>query len=71
MSRALISELLDRKTTFQIPKVSSDGTTLEFSAYLGGSGTDAGLGIAADSDSRVYVAGRTRGGTARTFIFWT
>ena len=42
-----------------ISKLNSTGTALVFSTYLGGSRSDAGLGIAADDNSNVYVTGRT------------
>lgn len=42
-----------------ISKLNPTGTALVFSTYLGGSGTDAGLGLAVDDNSNVYVSGRT------------
>lgn len=42
-----------------ISKLNSDGTALVFSTYLGGSGSDAGLGLAIDGDANIYVTGRT------------
>lgn len=42
-----------------VAKLSSDGSQLLFSTYLGGSGHDAGFGVAVDSQSRVYVTGST------------
>ncbi|MEL7356414.1 MAG: SBBP repeat-containing protein [Cyanobacteria bacterium J06560_6] len=37
----------------------SNGTALAFATYLGGSGNEAGLGIAVDAASKAYVTGRT------------
>lgn len=42
-----------------VSKLNPTGTALTFSTYLGGSGTDAGLGIAIDSNENVYLTGRT------------
>jgi hypothetical protein len=42
-----------------VSKLNPTGTALVFSTYLGGSGTDAALGVAIDSDDNVYVTGRT------------
>ncbi len=42
-----------------ISKLNPTGTSLVFSTYLGGSGTDAGLGLAIDDNSNVYITGRT------------
>jgi len=42
-----------------VTKLSSSGNSLFYSTYLGGSGTDAGNGIAVDDDGNAYVTGRT------------
>lgn len=42
-----------------ISKLNPTGTALMFSTYLGGSDTDAGLGLAIDDNSNVYITGRT------------
>jgi uncharacterized repeat protein (TIGR01451 family) len=42
-----------------VSKLSSSGSSLDFSSYLGGSGTDQGLGIAVDPSGGVYVTGVT------------
>jgi beta-propeller repeat-containing protein len=42
-----------------VAKLSSSGSTLEWSTYLGGSGIDAGFGIAVDSSGVAYVMGQT------------
>jgi len=42
-----------------VTKFSPDGSQVVFSAYLGGSGTDAAGGIGVDSAGRVVVSGRT------------
>ncbi|MBN1830337.1 MAG: SBBP repeat-containing protein, partial [Deltaproteobacteria bacterium] len=41
-------------------KISSTGTTLAYSTYLGGSGDDYGYGIAVDASGNAYVAGETK-----------
>jgi hypothetical protein len=42
-----------------VTKMSTDGSTLLYSTYLGGTtGTDQGFGIAVDSDGSAYVTGR-------------
>jgi hypothetical protein len=43
-----------------ITKFSSSGTSLEFSTYFGGSGKDAGNGIAIDGNKNVYITGESR-----------
>ncbi|GEM_PF-1625519 len=46
-----------------VTKISSDGSTILWSAYLGGSGgSDQGYGIAVDGTGNVYVAGVTDSG---------
>jgi hypothetical protein len=42
-----------------VSKLNAHGTGLLFSTYLGGSGNDAGIGIAATPNGRVYVVGGT------------
>jgi Beta-propeller repeat len=42
-----------------VSKLSSDGTTLLFSSYLGGTNADVGLHIAVDSSDNAYVTGHT------------
>jgi hypothetical protein len=42
-----------------VAKVKSDGTTLVYAGYIGGSGVDRALGIAVDGSGNAYVAGET------------
>ncbi|PYS81237.1 MAG: hypothetical protein DMF67_17525, partial [Acidobacteria bacterium] len=42
-----------------VAKLNASGSALLYSTYLGGTGSDAGLGIAVDSAGNAYVAGRT------------
>jgi hypothetical protein len=42
-----------------VTKVNATGTALAYSTYLGGSGTDVGLGIAVDGQGNAYVTGTT------------
>jgi hypothetical protein len=42
-----------------VAEVKADGSTLLYSTYLGGSGVDAGLGIAVDAAGEAYVTGST------------
>jgi hypothetical protein len=42
-----------------VTKLSSDGQTIQFSTYLGGSGHDFGLDIAVDTDGNIVVGGHT------------
>jgi len=48
----------DPSTAF-ITKLSPYGDALYYSVYLGGTGEDAGMDIAVDSDKQVYVTGWT------------
>lgn len=43
-----------------VTKLNLDGTELVYSTYLGGSATDAGKGIAVDSEGNSYITGYTR-----------
>lgn len=42
-------------------RLSSDGSVLQFSSYLGGPGTDSGAAAASDGDGVMFVAGQTHG----------
>ncbi len=42
-----------------VTKISSNGSTLEYSTYVGGSGDDSGNAIALDGSGNVFVAGGT------------
>jgi hypothetical protein len=42
-----------------VSKLNPTGTALVFSTYLGGSGSDAGLGLAIDGSNNIYITGRT------------
>jgi hypothetical protein len=42
-----------------VTKLTTDGTTMVWSIYLGGSGNDSGNGIAVDNGGNAYVAGTT------------
>lgn len=43
-----------------VAKLSPDGSSLEYSSLIGGTGLDAGMAIAVDSQGRAYVAGTTQ-----------
>jgi hypothetical protein len=45
-----------------VTRFSSSGSSLIYSTYLGGSGTDSGYGIDVDSGGNAYVTGDTAGG---------
>ena len=49
-----------------ITKLSSTGSALSYSTYLGGSGEDIGSAIAVDASGRAYVAGYTTSGNFPT-----
>jgi hypothetical protein len=51
----------DRRDTF-VAKLSSDGSTLLYSTYLGGTNWDYGLTIAVDTAHNAYIGGFTHGG---------
>jgi hypothetical protein len=42
-----------------VAKLSSDGSTLGYATYLGGSGYDAGMGIAVDNLGDAFISGNT------------
>ena len=42
-----------------VAKVKADGTGLEYSGFIGGTGTDEGYGIAVDNTGNAYVTGMT------------
>ena len=42
-----------------VSKISSDGKTIEWSTYVGGSGSDSGNDLALDASFNVYVVGGT------------
>jgi hypothetical protein len=52
-----------------ISKLSADGASLVYSTYLGGGGTDYGLGIAVDSSGCAYVTGQTYSLTFPSFSY--
>jgi len=49
-----------------VTKISSTGSAIIFSTYLGGSDVDVGAGIAVDSSGNAYVTGRTFSGNFPT-----
>ena len=49
-----------------VTKLSVDGSDIDYSTYLGGSGLDAGMGIAVDVAGNAYVTGRTTSGNFPT-----
>jgi len=42
-----------------IAKINAAGTALDYCGYIGGAGTDRGLGLAVDDSGNAYLAGRT------------
>jgi len=42
-----------------VTKLNVSGSTLVYSTFLGGTGTDGGFGIAVDESGRAYVTGGT------------
>src|SRR5208283_4844758 len=55
---ALQATLAGSENAF-ITKINASGSALIYSTYLGGSGYDAGMGIAVDASGNAYVAGNT------------
>src|SRR5208283_2947007 len=55
---ALQATLAGSENAF-ITKINASGSALIYSTYLGGSGYDAGMGIAVDASGNVYVTGNT------------
>jgi hypothetical protein len=53
-----LSSLAGTQDAF-VASLNSTGTALNYSTYLGGSGTEAGLGIAVDTTANAYVTGYT------------
>ncbi len=51
-------EMVDTRNVFVV-KLSRDGSDLEYSAYLGGSGDDIGRAIAVDATGEIYLTGST------------
>ena len=50
-----------------VSKISPDGTTLDYSTYVGGTGQDGGNAIAVDGSGNAYVAGATNSGASSNF----
>jgi uncharacterized repeat protein (TIGR01451 family) len=42
-----------------VARVAADGASLEYAGFIGGIGTDRGIGIAVDGSNRAYVTGET------------
>ena len=56
----VLKNLLDQPGTDAfVTKVRADGKVVLFSQYIGGNGTDVGLGIALGPDGSVYITGHT------------
>ena len=47
-----------------VARVAANGTALEYAGYIGGIGTDRGMGIAVDSLTRAYITGETDSSSA-------
>ncbi|MGE0130295.1 MAG: SBBP repeat-containing protein [Blastocatellales bacterium] len=58
INNALQSDNLGGADAF-VTKISADGSQLNYSTYLGGSGNDTGLSIAVDSVGNAYITGST------------
>src|SRR5205085_10726396 len=58
-ANAIQSNKAGTTTNAYVTKLNASGSALIYSTYLGGSGGDAGLGIAVDAAGNAYVAGRT------------
>jgi len=58
INHAFQSTLLGTEDSF-LSKLNTDGTQLLYSTYLGGSGTESGLGVALDSSGRAVMTGVT------------
>jgi len=56
----LVDPILSTANDIFISKLSADGSTLQFSTYLGGEDRDLLRGMALDAEGFVYVAGSTR-----------
>jgi hypothetical protein len=50
-----------------VSKISADGTKLDYSTYVGGTGKDGGNAIAVDASGNAYVAGATDSGAGSNF----
>ncbi|MFQ5499516.1 MAG: SBBP repeat-containing protein, partial [Candidatus Zixiibacteriota bacterium] len=59
LSAAPYDNSLDGAIDAFVAKISSDGSTLEYSTYLGGSADDEAMNIAADDLGRSYITGFT------------
>lgn len=53
-------QIQNRDVDAYVAKLSPDGSRLLYSTLIGGSGLDAGMAIAVDSQGRAYVAGTTQ-----------